>query len=142
MNICALAGRIATEPNMRYTSSGTPVVQFRLAVNRPPRPNEQERGTDFLTIVAFGRQAELIGQFLDKGALVGIVGRISSRQWETPDGQRRERVEIIARHVEFLETRAEAERRRAQGEEVVPEEEPPPPDELELPPDEEIFGDI
>lgn len=141
MNVCVLTGRIATDPDMRYTPNGTPVVRFRLAVNRPPRSDDQERTTDFLTIVAFGRQAEIIGQFMDKGALIAVEGRVQARQWETQDGQRREVVEIVAWRVEFLETRAEAERRRAQEREAAADE-PPPPEDLELPPDEEIFGDV
>jgi len=126
---------------MRYTQSGTPVARFRIAVDRPPRGEEQQRAADFLTVVAFGRQAEIIGQFLDKGAMVAIVGRVGARQWETQDGQRRESVEIVANRVEFLESRSEAERRRAQGSGLGTPREEIPPEELE-PDDEDIFGDL
>lgn len=144
MNVCTLVGRLATDPDMRYTQSGTPVARFRLAVDSPPRGETQERSTDFLTVVAFGRQAEIVGQFLDKGSQVAVVGRVSARQWETQDGQRRESVEIIAQRVEFLETRAQAERRRAQApaaDAAAGGDEPPPPDDLG-PADDDIFGDL
>lgn len=160
MNNCTLVGRIGTDPDMRYTSSGTPVVNFRLAVKRQGGRSggDQSQGqdTDWLTIVAFGKTAELVSQYLDKGAQIGVTGNIRARTWETKDGQRRESVEIWADRVEFLETRAEAEARRAASGSRGPSgntsqssrgggrgmEDMPPPEELELPPDEEIFGDL
>jgi single-strand DNA-binding protein len=149
MNICALVGRIGTDPDMRYTAQGTPVVRFRLAVRRRPRSDQQDQqapreDTDWLTVIAFGRQAELVAQFLDKGALVAVVGRVTSRRWETRDGQRRESVEIVADRIEFVESRAEAERRRAQAAAAGPPEplEEPPPEEFEPLPDDQIFEDL
>jgi len=144
LNVCTLVGRLATDPDMRYTQSGTPVARFRLAVDKPPRGEGQERGADFLTIVAFGRQAEIIGQFLDKGSQVAVMGHVSARQWEAQDGQRRESVEIIAQRVEFLESRADAERRRSQAPAAAAAAgggEPPPADDVE-PADDDIFGDL
>ena len=153
MNVCTLVGRIGTHPDLRYTQQGTPVVRFRLAVRRNmPRgdaaePGQQRQDTDWLTIVAFGRQAEIVNQYLDKGSLVAVVGRIQARQWVTQDGQNRETVEIVARRVEFLESKAEAERRRAEMARTAdagPEPEPdlPPPDEMDTLPDEGVFGDM
>ena len=154
MNVCTLVGRIGTDPDLRYTPQGTPVVRFRLAVRRPvPRSEgvgqQEQQDTDWLTIVAFGRQAEIVAQYLDKGSLVAVVGRIQARQWVTQDGQNRETVEIIARRVEFLESKAEAERRRAAeaaataGVGPEPEPELPPPDEeAGTLPDEDVFSDM
>jgi single-strand DNA-binding protein len=163
MNVCTLVGRIGTDPDLRYTSSGTPVVQFRLGVRRRVRGGgggdqgqRQQQDTDWITIVAFGKTAEFVSQYLDKGAQIGVTGNIRARVWEPEGGgQRKEFVEVVADNIEFMETRAEAEARRAGSGGRGPSgggqpgrgggrgmEDMPPPDELELPPDEEIFGDL
>ncbi len=160
MNVCTLVGRIGTDPDMRYTPQGTPVVQFRLGVRRPVRSGAggggdtaERQDTDWITIVAFGKTAEFVSQYLDKGAQIGVVGKIRARQWETKEGQKRDAVEVVADNIEFMETRAEAEARRAGGGGRGPSgggggrgggmgDNMPPPEELELPPDEEIFGDL
>jgi len=97
------------------------VTNFRLAVNRPPQRDvpEGKEQTDWLDIVAWGTVAENCAQYLDKGALVGIEGRVQSRSWETQDGQRHYAVEINARDVRFLESKTEAERRRSGQEQPV-----------------------
>lgn len=127
---------------MRYTPNGTPVTRLRLAVSGLPRGDSKERQTDWLTVICYGRQAEVVAQYVEKGRLVAVVGRVSSRQFEGRDGQRREVVEIIAQRVEFLGGRGEAARPQPAPEAPVSEEDFPPPEELELPPDEEIFGDL
>jgi single-strand DNA-binding protein len=113
INSCVLVGRIARDPEMRYTTSGMAVVNFRIAVARQRRGQDQEEQTDWLDIVAFGKTGEFVAQYLDKGALIGVEGRIQSRNWQTQDGQQRYSVEIVANSVQALESRQEAERRRA-----------------------------
>jgi single-strand DNA-binding protein len=113
INNVVLVGRLANDPEMRYTPSGMPIANFRLAVDRGRKSESGEEQTDWLDIVAFQKTAELVAQYLDKGSLVGVEGRIQSRSWEGQDGKRNWRVEIIANNVRFLESRAEAERRRA-----------------------------
>ncbi len=113
INSCVLVGRIASDPEMRYTTSGMAVVNFRLAVDRQRRAQEGEQQTDFLDIVAFGKTGEFVAQYMDKGSLVGVEGRIQVRDWQTSDGQKRRSFEIIANTVQALESRQEAERRRA-----------------------------
>lgn len=125
MNVCALVGRIASDPEMRYTPDGTPVVTFRLAVDRGRKDESGERQTDFLDIVAFRRTAEFVMQYLDKGAMIGVDGRIQARQWQTSDGQTRRSVEIVANNVHFVESRQEAERRRAAKGAAAPGAPPP-----------------
>jgi single-strand DNA-binding protein len=160
VNICSLVGRIGTDPDMRYAASGTPVVNFTLGVKRRVRSasaggggDQVQQDTDWIRVVAFGKTAEFVSQYLDKGAHIGVVGSIRSRKWETQDGQRRETVEVVADNIEFMESRAEAEARRAGGGGRGPSgggggrgggmgDNMPPPEELELPPDEEIFGDL
>ncbi|HEY3398223.1 MAG TPA: single-stranded DNA-binding protein [Armatimonadota bacterium] len=116
INNVVLVGRLANDPEMRYTPSGTAISKFRLAVDRQRRSGdsgETQQETDWLDIVTFGQTAENTAKFLDKGSLVGITGRIQSRSWETQEGQKRYAVEIVAERVQFLESRQEAERRRA-----------------------------
>ncbi len=113
INSVVLVGRLANDPEMRYTPSGMPVANFRLAVDRGRKSESGEDQTDWLNIVAFQKTAELVAQYLDKGSLVGVEGRIQSRSWEGQDGKRQYAVEIVANNVRFLESRAEAERRRA-----------------------------
>lgn len=113
INSCVLVGRIASDPEMRYTTSGMAVTNFRLAVQRQRKGQDGQEDTDWLDIVAFGKSAEFVAQYLDKGSLVGVEGRIQTRQWQTQEGQKRTSVEIIANTVQALESRQEAERRRA-----------------------------
>ncbi len=146
INNVVLVGRLGNDPEMRYTPSGTAVTNFRLAVNRPPRRDapEGEEQTDWLNIVTFGKVAENCAQYLDKGSLVGIEGRVQSRSWEGKDGQRRYSVEINARSVQFLESRQEAERRRtAQRDREATTTKAPPVEEDfgPVPEGEDIFGD-
>jgi len=114
INSVVLVGRLVANPEMRYTPSGVAVTSFRLAVDRGRAAGEDgERQTDFLDIVTWRRQAELCAQYLSKGALVGLEGRIQTRQYTTQDGQPRRAWEIVAFRVSFLESRAERERREA-----------------------------
>ena len=120
INQVVLVGRLAADPEMTYTQSGTAITKFRLAVSRPPRRSSEEGApaeeeTDWLDIVTWGNVAENVAQYLDKGALVGIEGRVQSRSWETQEGQKRYGVEVNARNVQFLESKDEAERRRARA---------------------------
>lgn len=115
INNVVLVGRLGTDPELTYTQSGTAIAKFRLAVNRPPRADSDQEETDWLDVVTFGRTAENCAQYLDKGALVGIEGRVQSRTWERSDGSGRGyAVEINAQRVQFLETRQRAEERRRQ----------------------------
>jgi len=119
INNVVLVGRLGNDPELTYANSGTAIAKFRLAVNRPRRRDAdagQEDVTDWLDIVTFGRVAETCNQYLTKGALVGIEGRIQSRTWERQDGTKGYGVEINARWVQFLESRRDREAREgAQG---------------------------
>ena len=143
INNVILVGRLGNDPELKHTSSGTAVTNFRLAVNRPPRRDapEAEEQTDWLDIVAWGTVAENCAEYLDKGALVGVEGRVQSRSWETQDGQRRYAVEINARSVKFLESKAEAERRRGGQEQSLASGSAPADDDFgPIPEGEDIFG--
>ena len=112
LNSCALVGRIATDPELKHTTSGTAVCNFRLAVERARKADGQP-DADFIDVVAFGKSAEFVAEYLDKGALVGVTGRIQARQWQALDGTSRRAVEVVADTVQALESKHEAERRRA-----------------------------
>jgi len=130
INNVVLVGRLANDPEMKYTPSGMPITTFRLAVDRGRKNDAGEDQTDWLNIVAFQKTAELVAQYCDKGSLVGIEGRIQSRTWEGQDGKKNYSVEIVANNVRFLESRAEAERRRASRGQSAPTgaaTAPPPP---------------
>lgn len=114
INSVVLVGRLGNDPELTYTQSGTAICKFRLAVNRPPRQGSDQEETDWLDVVTFGRTAETCNQYLDKGALVGVEGRVQSSTWERQDGTRGYRVEINAMRVQFLESRRDREARQAQ----------------------------
>jgi len=146
INSVVLVGRLAADPEMRYASSGTQITKFRIAVSRPPRAGSDEEQTDWLNVVCFGKTAENAAQYLDKGSLVAIEGRVQSRTWEGQDGKRQYAVEINAFRVQFLETRQEAERRRSaqpSRPEPEPEEEAAPPPEAldDVDEQDDPFGD-
>jgi len=112
LNSCALVGRIATDTETKHAASGTAVCNFRIAVERARKADGQP-DADFIDVVAFGKSAEFVAQYLDKGALVGVTGRIQARQWQAADGTNRRAVEVVADTVQALESKYEAERRRA-----------------------------
>lgn len=105
-NKVILIGNLTRHPELRYTQSGTPVAKFGLAVSRRFRQEEEQKEeVCFVDIVVFGKQAELCGQYLSKGNGAVIEGRLTLRQWETEDGQRRSKHEVVAQSVTFLPKR-------------------------------------
>jgi single-strand DNA-binding protein len=96
MNVVALIGNVATEPEMRYTPSGRAVCTFRLAVSRPGGEE-----ADFFSIVTWERQAEVCNEYLSLGRRVAIEGRLHHSTWEAEDG-RQSKVEVVASRVELL----------------------------------------
>ena len=133
INNVVLVGRLANDPEMKYTPSGMPVTTFRLAVDRGRKSESGESQTDWLNVVCFQKTAEFVAQYMDKGAMIGLEGRVQSRTWEGQDGRRNYAVEIVANRVHFLESKAEADRRRAAKGQAAPTgtpaAAPPPPDE-------------
>lgn len=104
-NKVILMGNLTRDPELRYTPNGTAVATLSLAINRRYKANEEWREeTDFFDIVVFGKQAENCGEYLKKGRPVLVDGRLSQRRWETDDGQKRSKVEVVAFSVQFLGT--------------------------------------
>ena len=102
LNRSVLIGRLANEPDLKYTQSGTAVTNFRLAVERNFTNQKGEKEADFIPIVVWGKQAEACANHLAKGRLCAVDGRIQVRSWEQ-DGERRYMTEIVAQDVRFLE---------------------------------------
>ncbi len=102
-----LIGRLATDPELKYTPSGIAVTQFRLAVNRPisneAKQGGQEEQADFISIVAWRQSAEFAANYLGKGRLVAIEGRLQVREYVTQDGQKRRDVEVVSDNLKSLE---------------------------------------
>lgn len=102
-NKVILLGNLTRDPEMRYTPSGTPVASFGLAVNRRYRQgDEQKEEVCFVDISTFGRQAELAGEYLSKGRMALIEGRLQFRSWEDQNGQRRSKLDVVAERINFM----------------------------------------
>jgi single-strand DNA-binding protein len=104
LNRIVLIGRLTRDPEPKYTSTGVAVSNFAIAVDRPTRNAETgERETDFIDIVAFRKTAEFVTQYLSKGRLVAVDGRLQIRSWVAQDGTKRTRAEVIADSVQGLD---------------------------------------
>ena len=99
MNKVILVGRLAQDPEVRYTQSGTAVANFNIAISSGYGEHKQ---TDFIPIVAFKNLAEIVGNNLKKGSQVLVEGRMQVRSYETQEGQKRRVTEVIVQNVEFL----------------------------------------
>ena len=113
LNRIILIGRLASEPELKYTPSGIAVTQFRIAVNRPmsaeARSNGQEKQADFIPIVAWRQSAEYAANYLGKGRLVAVEGRLQVREYVTQDGQKRRDTEVVADNLKSLDRPKEGE---------------------------------
>jgi len=128
VNKVILIGRLGKDPEVKYTSSGTPVAKFSLATDEvfKDRSGEQQKHTEWHNIVAWNKLAEICGEYLTKGKQVYIEGTIRSRQWEGKDGNKRTSYEIIARDMKMLGSKADTERFAAAGQERASAEPPAP----------------
>jgi len=102
-NKVILMGNLTKDPEIRYTPNGTAVANFRMAINhRYKQGEETKEDVCFIDIVVFGKQGESCGQFLHKGNGVIVDGRLQERRWETEEGQKRSKYEVVAQSVRFL----------------------------------------
>ena len=104
LNKVILIGRLGTDPDIRYMPDGTPVVNFNIATDEPVRSDQGgwESRAEWHRIVAYRRLAEICANYLSKGQLVCVEGKLRTRQWEDSQGVRRYTTEIIARDVVFM----------------------------------------
>ena len=117
MNHVSMIGRLTKTPDIKQTTSGKNVCSFTVAVNRRFKDAQGNALTDFFTVVAWGKLAELCGRYLDKGRKCCVMGELQNRSYETRDGTKRTITEIVAEQVEFLTLRTDA----ALSETAVPE---------------------
>lgn len=131
-NKVILLGNLTRDPEVRYTPNGVAVASFAIAVNRKYKQGEEIKDeVSYIDIVVFGRQAENCGQYINKGDSVLIDGRLQQRRWETEDGQKRSKVEVVAQTVSFMPKRTGQAGAPASGQaEPIPE---PPVEEGDIP---------
>jgi len=115
MNRVVLVGRLTKDPELRYTPNGVPVATFTLAVNRSFSNQQGEREADFINCVVWRKPAENVANFLKKGSLAGVDGRVQTRNYEGQDGKRVYVTEIQAESVQFLEPRSSSAGERNEG---------------------------
>lgn len=107
LNKVFLMGNLTRDPELRYTPGGTPVVNLGLAVNRffKTKEGQNQQDTCFVNVVAWSQTAEASNQYLEKGSLVLVEGRLQSRSWENQEGQKRSVIEVVASRVQFMSQR-------------------------------------
>lgn len=103
LNKIFIIGNLTRDPELKTLPSGTPVASFGVATNRvwKDQSGQKKEEVQFHNIVVFGRQAEIVSQYLAKGSSALIEGRIQTRTWEAADGSKRNRTEIVAERVQF-----------------------------------------
>lgn len=102
MNKVALIGRMARDPEIKNTNSGKAVANFTLAVDRRFKNQDGQKEADFINCQAWGKTAELLGQYTQKGSRIGVVGRIQVRSYDGNDGVKRWVTEVVVEELEFL----------------------------------------
>ena len=106
INNVVLVGRMTRDAELRYTPSNQAVAKFTLAVNRHPKNQNGEREADFINVVIWRQQAENLANWAKKGTLIGVTGRIQTRNYENQQGQRVYVTEVVADNFQILESRA------------------------------------
>lgn len=119
-NRIELIGRLGKDPEMRFTPEGQAVTKFSLATDRPVKAGTQPE-TDWHQVVCWRKLAEFAGQYLTKGRLVFVAGRLANRAWEDKEGQKHRATEVVAAEIVLLDRRPGAE---------TPQPQPPAGDDL------------
>ena len=103
-NKVLMIGNLTRDPELRYIPSGSAVASFTVAMNRVYKlqTGEKKEEASFVRVVVWGRMAEVCGEYLTKGNPVFVEGRLQSRSWDGPDGQKRNTIEVIATNIQFL----------------------------------------
>src|SRR4030042_1698783 len=118
LNKVMLIGNLTKDPELRYTPSGAAVCSFRVATNRSWTPSdggERKEETEFHRIVSWNKLAELCSQLLVKGRKVYVEGRLQTRSWDTPEGEKKYMTEVVAEDMVVLDTRRGFEEREEGG---------------------------
>lgn len=122
INKVILIGRLGADPEVRYTPDGTMVVNFRIATDETYKNKQGEKvsKTEWHRIVVFGRLAEICGNYLGKGRLVFIEGKLQTRTWDDKDGNKRSLTEILASNMQMLESKGQGRGQDAVMDEPMP----------------------
>ncbi len=105
INKAILMGRLTRDPELRHTNSGTAVCSFSIAINNGFGENAQ---TDFINCVAWNKTAEFVSKYFSKGKMIIVIGRISTRSWDGPDGKKNYATEVVANEVAFGESKRDS----------------------------------
>ena len=106
-NKVIMIGNLTRDPELKYTPQGTSVCNFGIAVNRKYKQgDETKEEVTYINVVVFGKLADNCGQYLNKGKSVLVDGRLQERRWETPEGQKRSKHEVVANSVNFLSSKS------------------------------------
>ena len=108
LNICALQGRLALDPELRQTNTGKQVATFTLAVDRGRRDANGQSQADWIPVIAWEKAAEFAYKWLHKGQMVAVDGRLQSRTYTAKDGTNRTALEIVASNIHFCGSKAES----------------------------------
>ena len=111
MNSVNLVGRLSNNPQLRITTNGKQICRFSIAVTRRFKNATGVYEADFINCVAFNKTAELINEYIQKGDLVGVSGRIQTGSYTAQDGSKRYTTDVVADNIQFLDTRRQAEAR-------------------------------
>lgn len=116
LNHIVIMGRLARDPELRHTQSGTPVATFRLAVDRDFKDkNTGERQTDWIDVVAWRGTGEFVSRYFSKGRMAVVEGRLQMREWTDKDGNRRTTAEVVADNVYFADSKRDGDDRGSYG---------------------------
>lgn len=117
INNVTLVGRLTRDAELRYTGSGIAVTSFNLAVERPYTSANGNKETDFIQCVVWKKTAEALSNYTRKGSLIGLTGRIQTRNYEGNDGKRVYVTEVVAENIKFLESKRTSDKQsgRTQG---------------------------
>ena len=109
MNRAMLIGRLTAKPELRYTNSNVPYARFTIAVNRQFNNQDGNREADFINIVVWRKQAEVICNYFDKGNLIAVEGRIQTGSYDDKDGNKRYTTDVVLEQFHFIESKAQRE---------------------------------
>jgi single-strand DNA-binding protein len=110
INRVCITGNLTRDPELRSTAGGMAILKMGIAVNdrrKNSQSGEWEDVPNFFDVVMFGARGESLSRFLNKGSKIAVEGKLRWSQWETPEGDKRSKVEIVADDVEFMSTRGE-----------------------------------
>lgn len=108
LNKIILMGRLTRDPELKRTTSGTAVTSFTLAVDRDYKPQDGERGTDFIDCTAWRSTAEFVFKYFSKGRMAVVDGRLQIRDWTDRDGGKRRSAEVVADNVYFGDSKRDS----------------------------------